>query len=92
MAEEQDLLGLLIDKIEYQIKINKDNLKVVKHNIKKLEKSKTDLLETGIADYVFDDKISCITARIEILEKRINVLKKIKYRLVISEKMLKSLE
>ena len=27
MTEELDLLGLLIDKIEYQIIINKDNLK-----------------------------------------------------------------
>ena len=92
MVEEQDLIGLLIDKIEYQIKINKDNLKVVKHNLKKLEKSKTDLLETGIDDYVFDDKITCITGRIDELEKIINVLKKIKYRLVISEKMLNSLK
>lgn len=92
MVEEQDLLALLIDKIEYQIKLNKDNLKDVKHNIKKLEKSKTDLLETGIDDYVFDDKISRMTDRRIRLEKRINVLKKIKYRLVVSERMLKSLE
>ena len=92
MTEELDLLGLLIDKIEYQIITNKDNLKVVKHNIKKLEKSKTDLSETGIEDYVFNDKISCITVRIEELEKRLNVLKKVKYRLVVSERMLKSLE
>ena len=92
MAEQQDLIGLLIVKIEYQIKINKDNLKVVKHNIKKLEKTKTDLLETDIDDYVFDDKISHMMDRRITLEKRINVLKKIKYRLVISEKMLKSLE
>lgn len=92
MTEEQDLIGLLIDKIEYQIKINKDNLKVAKHDIKKLGKSKTDLLETGIEDYVFDDKISCKMVAKEELEKRINVLKKIKYRLVVSERMLKSLE
>lgn len=92
MTEEQDLLGLLIDKIEYQIKINKDNLKDAKHNIKKLQKSKTDLLETGIDDYVFDDKISRMTDRRIRLEERLNILKKIKYRLVISEKMLKSLE
>ena len=92
MLEEQDLLALLIDKIEYQIKINKDNLKVANHHIKKLEKTKADVLETGIADYVFDDNINRIMVVKEILEKRINVLKKIKYRLVISEKMLKSLE
>ena len=92
MTEEQDLIGLLVDKIEYQIKINKDNLKDAKHNIKKLEKTKTDLLETGIDDYVFDDKISHMMDRRIRLEKRINVLKKIKYRLVISEKMLNSLK
>lgn len=92
MTEEQDLLGLLIDKIEYQIKINKDNLKVAKHSIKKLEKSKADLSETGISDYVFDDDINGLLGVKETLEKRINVLKKVKYRLVVSERMLKSVE
>lgn len=92
MIEEQDLLALLIDKIEYQITTNKDNLKAAKHDIKKLEKSKADMIKTGIADYVFDDKIISIMEKQEELEKRINVLKKIKYRLVVSERMLKSLE
>lgn len=92
MTEELDLLGLLIDKIEYQIITNKDNLKAAKHDIKKLEKSKADVLETGIDDFVFDDKINSITEIKEKLEKRLNVLKKIKYRLVVSERMLKSLE
>ena len=92
MIEEQDLLALLIDKIEYQIVTNKDNLKAAKHDIKKLEKSKADMIKTGIADYVFDDKIISIMEIQEKLEKRINVLKKIKYRLVVSERMLKSLE
>lgn len=92
MTEELDLLGLLIDKIEYEIAINKVNLKSAKHDIKKLEKSKADLLETGIDDYVFDNKINSVIYVKETLEKRINVLKKIKYRLVVSERMLKSLE
>lgn len=92
MTEELDLLGLLIDKIEYEIAINKDSLKSAKHDIKKLEKSKADLLETGIDDYVFDNKINSVIYVKETLEKRINVLKKIKYRLVVSERMLKSLE
>lgn len=92
MTEELDLLGLLIDKIEYEITINKVNLKATKHDIKKLEKSKADLLETGIGDYVFDNKINSVIYVKETLEKRINVLKKIKYRLVVSERMLKSLE
>ena len=92
MIEEQDLLALLIDKIEYQIVTNKDNLKAAKHDIKKLEKSKADVVETGIDDYVFDEKIKYISEIKEKLEKRINVLKKIKYRLVVAERMLKSLE
>ena len=92
MTEEQDLLALLIDKIEYQIVTNKDKLKSAKHDIKRLEKSKADVLETGIADYVFDDKIISIMEKQEELEKRINVLKKIKYRLVVAERMIKSLE
>ena len=92
MIEEQDLLGLLIDKIECEIIQCKDSLKLTKHDIKKLEKSKADLLETGIADYVFDNKIISVIDVKEKLEKRINVLKKIKYRLVVSERMIKSLE
>ena len=92
MTEELDLLGLLIDKIEYEIIQCKDTLKSAKHDIKKLEKSKADVLETGIADYVFDDNINRIMVLKEKLEKRINVLKKIKYRLVVSERMFKSLE
>lgn len=92
MTEELDLLGLLIDKIEYQITVNKDNLKACKHDIKKLEKSKAELLETGIDDFVFDDKINRILDLKEKLEKRMNILAKIKYRLVVSERMLKSLE
>lgn len=92
MTEEQDLLGLLIDKIEYQIITNKDNLKACRHDIKKLEKSKADLLETGIDDFVFDDNINRILDIKEKLEKRMNILAKIKYRLVVCERMLKSLE
>ena len=92
MIEEQDLLALLIDKIEYQIVTNKDKLKLAKHDIKKLEKSKGDMIKTGIADYVFDDKIISIMEIQEELEKRLNVLKKIKYRLVVAERMIKSLE
>ena len=92
MTEELDLLGLLIDKIEYEIIQCKDKLKMAKHDIKKLEKSKADVVETGIDDFVFDDKINYITDIKEKLEKRINVLRKIKYRLVVSERMLKSLE
>ena len=92
MTEELDLLGLLIDKIEYEIIQCKDSLKSAKHDIKKLEKSKADLLETGIADYVFDNKISSVIYVKETLEKSLNVLKKIKYRLVVSERMFKSLE
>lgn len=92
MTEELDLLGLLIDKIEYEIIQSKDSLKSAKHDIKKLKKSKAGLLETGIADYVFDNKINSVTYVKETLEKRLNVLKKIKYRLVVSERMLKSLE
>ena len=92
MIEEQDLLALLIDKIEYQIATNKDKLKLAKHDIKKLEKSKADVVETGIDDYVLDEKIKYISEIKEKLEKRINVLKKIKYRLVVAERMIKSLE
>lgn len=92
MTEELDLLGLLIDKIEYQIVTNNNNLKLAKHDIKKLEKSKADLSETGIGDYVFDSKINSVIYVKETLEKRINALKKIKYRLVVAERMIKSLE
>ena len=92
MTEELDLLGLLIGKIEDEIIQCKDSLKYAKHDIKRLEKSKADVLETGIDEFVFDEKIKHISEIKEKLEKRINVLKKIKYRLVVSERMIKSLE
>ena len=92
MTEELDLLGLLIGKIEDEIIQCKDSLKYAKHDIKRLEKSKADVLETGIEEYVFDEKIKHISEIKEKLEKRINVLKKIKYRLVVAERMIKSLE
>ena len=92
MIEELDLLALLIGKIEDEIIQCKDSLKYAKHDIKRLEKSKADVLETGIDEFVFDEKIKHISEIKEKLEKRINVLKKIKYRLVVSERMLKSLE
>ena len=92
MTEELDLLGLLIGKIEDEIIQCKDSLKYAKHDIKRLEKSKADVLETGIDEYVFDEKIKYISEIKEKLEKRINVLKKIKYRLVVAERMIKSLE
>ena len=92
MTEELDLLGLLIGKIEDEIIQCKDSLKYAKHDIKRLEKSKADVLETGIDEYVFNEKIKHISEIKEKLEKRINVLKKIKYRLVVAERMIKSLE
>lgn len=92
MIEEQDLLALLIGKIEDEIIQCKDSLKYAKHDIKRLEKSKADVVETGIEEYVFDEKIKHISEIKEKLEKRINVLKKIKYRLVVAERMIKSLE
>ena len=92
MTEELDLLGLLIGKIEDEIIQCKDSLKYAKHDIKRLEKSKADVLETGIDEFVFDEKIKHISEIKEKLEKRINVLKKIKYRLVVAERMIKSLE
>lgn len=92
MTEELDLLGLLIDKIEYEIIQCNNTIKMCKKDIKRLVKSKDEIIETGIDDYVFDDKINYITENKEKLEKRIYTLKKIKYRLVVSERMLKSLE
>lgn len=87
-----ETLEVLMYEVDVQIEECKDLLKDAKHDIKKLEKSKADVLETGIADYVFDDNINRILALKEKLEKRLNVLKKVKYRLVVSERMLKSLE
>lgn len=92
MTEELDLLGLLIDKIEYQIITNKDNIKACKKDIKKLEKSKADVIEAGIDDFIFDDNINRIMKVRENLVNRVEVLKKVKYRLVVSERMLKSVK
>lgn len=92
MNEEKDLLNLLIDKIEFEIIQTKETVKQCKKDIKKLEKSKDEAIEAGIDDYVFADKINYINSERENLVNRLDVLKKVKYRLVVSERMIKSLE
>lgn len=87
-----ETLEKLKREVQEEIDDNKEKIKLAKIDIKKLEKSKDGAIEAGINDYVFEEKIDYINSVREKFEKRIYVLKKIKYRLEVSEKMLKSLE
>ena len=87
-----ETLEVLKRKVQEEIDDTKEKIKLAKIDIKKLEKSKDGAIEVGIGDYVFDEKIDYITGQREKLVNRLEVLKKVKYRIEVSEKMLKSLE
>lgn len=79
------------NEVQAEIDYTKDRIKLVKIDIKKLTKSKDGAIEAGIDDYVFDNKIKDLHYVRETLNKRLEVLKKIKYRLDIAMKMLQEI-
>lgn len=79
------------NEVQGEIDYCKECIKLAKHDVKKLTKSKAGALEAGIDDYVFDDKIKYKTDIKEKLESRVFKLKKIKYRLDVAKKMLDEL-
>ena len=87
-----ETLEKLKHEVQEEIDYTKEKIKLAKIDIKKLEKSKDGAIEAGIDDYVFDDKINYINLERENLVNRLDILKKVKYRLEVSEKMLKSLD
>lgn len=76
------------NEVQAEIDYTKDRIKLAKIDIKKLIKSKDGAIEAGIDDYVFDDKINYITDQREKLVNRLEVLKKVKYRIEVSIRML----
>ena len=76
------------NEVQAEIDYTKDRIKLAKIDIKKLGKSKAGAIEAGIDDFVFDDKINYITGQREKLVNRLEVLKKVKYRIEVSIRML----
>ena len=76
------------NEVQSEIDYTKDRIKLAKIDIKKLIKSKDGAIEAGIDDYVFEEKIEYITGQREKLVNRLEVLKKVKYRIDVAMKML----
>ena len=79
------------NEVQAEIDYTKDRIKLAKIDIKKLIKSKDGAIEAGIDDYVFEDKIDYIIGQREKLVNRLEVLKKVKYRIEVSIKMLQEI-
>lgn len=85
-------LQLLKIEVEQEIESVKEQLKVSKTDIKKLENGKKVAVEIGVDVNQIDERISFTNHLIINLNNRVSVLKKVKYRLEIAEKMLHEIE
>lgn len=85
-------LQLLKIEAEQEIESVKEQLKVSKTDIKKLENGKKVAVEIGVDVNQIDERITCTNNLIINLNNRVSVLKKVKYRLEIAEKMLHEIE
>lgn len=81
-------LQLLKIEVEQEIERVKEQLKVSKTDIKKLENGKKVAVEIGVDVNQIDERINSTNILIINLNYRVSVLKKVKYRLEIAEKML----
>ena len=81
-------LQLLKIEVEQEIESVKEQLKVSKTDIKKLENGRKVAVEIGVDVNQIDERISSTNHSIINLNNRVSVLKKVKYRLEIAEKML----
>lgn len=77
--------------VQAEIDYTKDRIKLAKQDSRKLLRSKDGAIEAGIDGYVFDNKIKDLYYVRETLNKRLEVLKKIKYRLDVAMKMLQEI-
>lgn len=89
MLEKLELLKI---EVEQEIESVKEQLKVSKTDIKKLENGKKVAVEIGVDVNQIDERISFTNHFIINLNNRVSVLKKVKYRLEIAEKMLHEIE
>ena len=85
-------LKLLKIEVEQEIETIKEQLKVSKADVKKLENGKKVVVDIGVDVNQIDKRISSTIHFIENLNNRVSVLKKVKYRLEIAEKMLHEIE
>lgn len=81
-------LQLLKIEVEQEIERVKEQLKVSKTDIKKLENGKKVAVDIGVDVNQIDERINSTNILIINLNYRVSVLKKVKYRLEIAEKML----
>lgn len=81
-------LQLLKIEVEQEIESVKEQLKVSKSDIKKLENGKKVAVDIGVDVNQIDERINSTNILITNLNYRLSVLKKVKYRLEIAEKML----
>lgn len=87
----EETLEVLIHEVDEEIEQCKDKIRDCKKDTKKLLKAKNEIIETGIDDYVFEDKINYLNDVKEKLENRLLRLKKIKYRLDVAKRMMQEL-
>ena len=85
MLEKLELLKI---EVEQEIESVKEQLKVSKTDIKKLENGRKVAVEIGVDVNQIDERINSTNILILNLNYRVSVLKKVKYRLEIAEKML----
>lgn len=81
-------LQLLKIEVEQEIERVKEQLKVSKTDVKKLENGKKVAVDIGVDVNQIDERINSTNILIINLNYRVSVLKKVKYRLEIAEKML----
>lgn len=89
MLEKLELLKI---EVEQEIESVKEQLKVSKTDVKKLENARKVAVDIGVDVNQIDKRISSTIHFIENLNNRVSVLKKVKYRLEIAEKMLHEIE
>lgn len=89
MIENLELLKI---EVEQEIERVKEQLKVSKTDIKKLENGRKIASDIGVDVNQIDERINSTNILIINLNNRVSVLKKVKYRLEIAEKMLHEIE
>lgn len=89
MLEKLELLKI---EVGQEIERVKEQLKVSKTDIKKLENGRKIASDIGVDVNQIDKRISSTNHLIINLNNRLSVLKKVKYRLEIAEKMLHEIE
>lgn len=89
MLENLELLKI---EVEQEIERTKEQLKVSKADVKKLENAKKVAVDIGVDVNQIDERFNFTNEFIVKLYNRVSVLKKVKYRLEIAEKMLNKIE